>query len=517
MPSDNGIPAGRASGAPAPALLDALRSLADREQGRGNHDTANALYNFVLMMRQGNPHAQKRLIYGLFMREDWERAWQAYDWRWAMMSMPPKIHFSRNGQDVELPHWTGGKLPKTLVVLDEQGAGDTIQFCRFLADLVQRGIKTYVFLNNELGGKPSLRALIRSMGLPVEIISEREWSITGLQAWTAMMDLPRALKLPVEQYARHVPYLKAEPERVARWRERIGERGFRIGIAWQGNPGHPEDGLRSMRLEQLAPLAALEGVRLISLQKGFGVEQIETCSFRDKMETLGPDFETGPDAFIDTAAVMEAVDLVVTVDTSVGHLAGALGRPVHLLLHPQADWRWLAPPRQDTVWYPTMRLYRQSRAGDWTEPLRQCVQDIAKRLGQAVTDAKPLLAPISAGELIDKITILGIKLTHIDDPTKRANVERELSLLTELRASQGLNGAAIDATMKELREVNESLWVVEDRLREHEARGDFGPEFITLARKVYVTNDRRAALKKSIDRITGSSITEEKSYEGSSY
>lgn len=514
MPSDS-TANGQGAGVPTPAQLDALRNLADREVVRGNYETANTLYNFVLTMRGDDIHARKRLIYSLFMREDWERAWEAYDWRWAMMSKPPKIQFSRNGQNIELPRWTGGELPKSLVVMDEQGAGDTIQFCRFLADLVQRGIKTYVFLNNELGGKPSLRAMIGSMGLPVEIISQREWWIRGLQAWTAMMDLPRALKLPVEQYARHVPYLKAEPDRVARWRQRIGERGFRIGIAWQGNPEHPEDALRSMRLEQLAPLAALEGVRLISLQKGFGVEQIETSPFRDKVETLGPDFETGPDAFVDTAAVMEALDLVVTVDTSVGHLAGALGRPVHLFLHPQADWRWLAPPRQDTVWYPTTRLYRQTRAGDWAEPLRQCVQDIRAKMGQVVAASKPIQAPISAGELIDKITILGIKRAHIDDPSKRANVERELSLLTAIRTEQGLNGADIESRMDELREVNETLWAVEDRLREHEARGDFGTDFVTLARKVYVTNDKRAALKKAIDRIAGSSITEEKSYKGS--
>ena len=211
---------------------------------------------------------------------------------------------------------------------------------------------------------------------------------------------------------------------------------------------------------------------------------------------------------------MASLDLVVTVDTAIAHLAGALGRPVHLLLaHPEADWRWLARPH-DTVWYPSMRLYRQSAAGAWSGPVSRCARDIRVLLGQEAADDQPLLAPVSAGELLDKITILGLKRERIQGDARRANVLRELSLLGDVRSIRGLTGPAVDAQFEELRAVNETLWEIEDRLREHEGRGDFGPEFVDLARRVYLTNDRRALIKKAIDRLTSSAITEEKSYAG---
>ncbi|MCG7394225.1 DUF6165 family protein [Microvirga sp. ACRRW] len=496
---------------PNAAQLEELKRLAKREQKRGNYDAANVLYNFVRLSNPVDKNAKWGLLYGLFMREQWDTAWEAYSWRLDMMDDPPKVAFNRGGERIELPRWLGGPAPKKLIVLDEQGAGDTILFCRFLADLAKRGIETCVVLNN----KPALCALIRTMGLPIEITSEPKGAMDYLEAWTAIGDLPRALGTPPEEYVRYVPYLKADPARVARWRERIGTQGFRIGIAWQGNPAYSADNKRSIPLEQLAPLAAIDGVRLVSLQKGFGEEQIDTCSFRDKIERLGPDFDAGPDAFLDSAAVMENLDLIVSVDTSLAHLAGALGRPVSLLLwNPDADWRWLAPPRQDNVWYPNTRLYRHVKEGDWSDAVMQCAQDIRSRLGQSTVNAEPLMAPVSDGELIDKMTILGIKEARIADPAKVANVKRELALLTEIRSKRGLNGPFIDMKMKELRQVNEALWDVEDLLREHEKRGDFGAEFVSLARKVYVTNDRRAALKKEIDRSTGSTITEEKSYKG---
>jgi len=178
--------------------------------------------------------------------------------------------------------------------------------------------------------------------------------VQGVKSWLPLLNLPRALGLRPQQYQGRVPYLAAEPERVARWRQRIGDQGFRIGIVWQGNPKAPVDRNRSVPLPIFAPIAALRGARLFALQKGPG-EETEAPFALDR---LGPEMDNGPDWFLDTAAAIMALDLVVTVDTAVLHLAGALGRPALMLTHGRnSDWRW-QQGREDTIWYPSVRLVR---------------------------------------------------------------------------------------------------------------------------------------------------------------
>ena len=157
------------------------------------------------------------------------------------------------------------------------------------------------------------------------------------------------------------PYLFADPHRATLWRARSGDGGMRVGINWQGFSGRFEDNGRSMPLTVFAPLAAVPGVRLISLQKGEGEEQVGGCGF--PVEVL-EGLDVGPDAFLDTAAVMMGLDLVITSDTSIVHLAGALGRPVWVALRLVPDWRFMVG-RSDSPWYPTMRLFRQVVDGDW--------------------------------------------------------------------------------------------------------------------------------------------------------
>jgi hypothetical protein len=176
------------------------------------------------------------------------------------------------------------------------------------------------------------------------------------------MSLPSILGTTLDSIPSDVPYLAAEPEAVARWRTRIGDRGFRVGIVWQGNPRRREDRGRSIRLEHYLPLASVPGVRLISLQKDDGAEQLPAES--PNVETLGADFDAGPDGFIDTAAAMMSLDLVISSDTAVAHLAGALGVPVWVALRAVPDWRWMTAGA-DCPWYPTMRLFRQTVRDDW--------------------------------------------------------------------------------------------------------------------------------------------------------
>jgi hypothetical protein len=175
-----------------------------------------------------------------------------------------------------------------------------------------------------------------------------------------------------------VPYLSAEKDLVAYWKNKIGAAGFKIGLAWQGLAQGAVDH-RRFALTEIAPLAQLPGVRLISVQKHDGLDQLESLPAGTKVETLG-DFDSGPDAFIDTAAVMENLDLIITSDTSIAHLAGALGRPTWVALKYVAEWRWLLD-RDDSPWYPTMRLFRQETDGDWKSVFAKMERELRSLLG----------------------------------------------------------------------------------------------------------------------------------------
>jgi hypothetical protein len=197
-----------------------------------------------------------------------------------------------------------------------------------------------------------------------------------------------------------------------------------------------------MPLRALAPFAGIAGVRLISLQKGFGEEQVSNLSPSLQVETLGADLDSGADAFVDTAAAMTCLDLVVTCDTSIAHLAGALAVPVWVALKSDAEWRWMTE-RSDSPWYPTMRLFRQRRRGVWSDVFEAMAGEVAP-LVERRTASHMVSTPCSLGELIDKITILRIKAERIGEPEKLANVRRELNLLERSARKDGASVPPID-------------------------------------------------------------------------
>jgi hypothetical protein len=229
-----------------------------------------------------------------------------------------------------------------------------------------------------------------------------------------------------------------------------------------------------------------------------------------RVEALGANFDAGADAFVDTAAMMTCLDLIITCDTSVAHLAGALAVPVWVALKSDAEWRWLTG-RADSPWYPTMRLFRQSRRGVWADVFEAMARELAE-LTERRTASLPLSTPCSLGELIDKITILRIKAERIREPQKLANVHRELELLERLTCEDGARGLSLDVLTNQLAAVNARLWTIEDALRACEHDGDFGPRFVALARSVYCENDTRAAIKRAINTLMSSALVEEKSY-----
>jgi tetratricopeptide (TPR) repeat protein len=428
---------------------------------------------------------------------DFENGLEGYEARWL------KGKSIAEALGTRFPSWKGpGRRGERVLVLNDHGLGDTIQFFRYLPMMAAAGVDaTFVC-------PPRLRRLLSSKANVRFVDSPPEGE--PFDAQIAISSLPRAFGTRLDTVPAAVPYLAAEPALREMRLKRIGAQGFKIGVVWQGNSDPEADRARSMPVTALAPLAGVAGVRLISLQKGFGEEQLSNLPRSLRVETLGANFDAGVDAFVDTAAVMTCLDLVVTCDTSVAHLAGALAVPVWVALKSDAEWRWLLG-RADSPWYPTMRLFRQTRRGVWSDVFEAMAGELAQ-LTERRTNPRMVSTPGSLGELIDKITILRIKAERIGEPDKLANVHRELNFLERSAREDGVSGPSIDLLTDQLTTVNGRLWTIEDALRICERQADFGPRFVALARSVYCENDTRAAIKRAINTLASSALVEEKSY-----
>jgi hypothetical protein len=494
-----------------PDHLPALLTLAHVLREQGAFEDSLGVLRRIGELSPGHVNAAAAYALALFFKEDWPRAWQAFDIRFKFPDVVPSVTLTRkDGSTYAAQPWAEGPPPASLLVMGEQGLGDCIQFARFLPQLAATGSKVTCVMP-----RPLLR-LFGTLACDVSFqpLQEGGGRVSDIGGWTPLLHLPRALGITPENFVPRMPYLAAEPERVAYWRARLGSHGLRIGIVWQGNPDPRVDQGRSAPLSAFAPLAEIPDVRLISLQKGARQTEIAAVAFAGAIEELGAEFDAGPDAFLDTAAVMESLDLVVSVDTSVAHLAGALNRPVRILLKRLgAHWAWLYD-RTDSVFYPSARLYRQRVPGDWGELLQRLAGDIKTGLrpppAAELAATRPFI-PVSIGELLDKLSILRLKSARIAEPQKLSNVARERAALSAAAADLKLE-AGVGELAAELQAVNERLWDIEIEIRACERRGDFGPRFIALARAVYSNNDERARLKAEINRRTGSDLIEEKAY-----
>ncbi len=324
----------------APPEPEALVNLSSTQKELGRFAEAEATLRQALALAPDNPVLRYNWALLMLLLGRVDEAWDGWEQRFRAGAIPGRM-FSE-------PQWQGNTLgDRRLLVHSEQGLGDVIQFARYLP-----GITGQVLFE----APPRLRQLLsRTRGMPP--MASAGAALPAFDCVIPLLSVPaRTSVSPVAP-----PYLYPDPDRVTAWRDRIGAGGMRIGINWQGNSGRFEDRGRSMQLAEFAPLAAMPGVRLISLQKGEGEAQIAACDF--PVEVLAG-LDDGPDAFVDTAAMMMSLDLVVTSDTSIAHLAGALGRPVWVALRLVPDWRFMLG-RDDSPWYPSMRLFRQATDGDW--------------------------------------------------------------------------------------------------------------------------------------------------------
>ena len=327
-------------------------------------DEAMAAYSKALTLDPNLAEAHLGRGWLNLLRGDWAAGFPDYDYR-EKVGAPTFVPLPQ-------PRWDGAPLAgERLVLVSEQGLGDTIQFSRFAPLLAARGFDVTILTRKAMA--PLLSTVA---GVTIETDHDKIAQDEKPLRWLPLLSVPGMLGVTPDTVPAAVPYLAAEPARVEAWRARLGDGGFKVGINW--GPGHSNYNSTAMRdipLASFAPLAALPGVQLISLQKGAATAQIAQVPFGNKIMTLDADPDADASFFLDTAAVMMSLDLVVTCDTSLTHLAGALARPVFTAVPVINDWRWLLG-REDSPWYPTLRIFRQGATGGWDAVLARIAEAV---------------------------------------------------------------------------------------------------------------------------------------------
>jgi len=293
----------------------------------------------------------------------WAEGWAGYECRFdATAAEPLTSQIAALSADPAL--W-----PESVLVWSEQGLGDTLQFARFASMLSRQGPRVI------LAVQPVLVRLLQDLE-GVCVIS-RNAALPDCQAQIALMSLPGLLGIDVPEKAACRPYVQPDPALVQVWADRLLQIGkVNIGIYWQGNPDSPADRGRSIPLECFRSLSAQDHVYLIALQQGFGLEQLDALRPGFPVQRLDTGFDSGPDAFIQTAAILSSLDVLITSDTAIAHLAGAMGVPVWVVLQQQPDWRW-GLWGENSAWYESARLFRQSQPHNWAEVFDRISRELA--------------------------------------------------------------------------------------------------------------------------------------------
>jgi hypothetical protein len=349
---DDALRAGRAAAQLDPNDKFAHHNLNVLHYQRVELDEAIECAEKALAIDPEMPGAHFGIAEASLLRGDFARGWEEYEWRFRMAGAPALL------PPTDKPQWDGSPLPagQTLVLIADQGYGDVIQFARFIPWVASRCADIAIACSR------ALHPMIRQLTGKGRVFDR--WDELGdFAAYCPLSGLPRLAGVRPDTISGE-PYLSADPARVERWEARLaallpaGSR--RVGIVWAGRGSHPNDENRSMRLAALAPLGALAGVSLVSLQKGPAQAGIGYYWGRATLVNLGPEIED----FADTMAIIDRLERVVTVDTAVAHLAGAMGKEVWVMLPYAPDWRWLLD-RADSPWYPSARLFRQGADRDW--------------------------------------------------------------------------------------------------------------------------------------------------------
>lgn len=353
-----------------PDFFEAWHNLANILKDMGEPALAVNVYRKVLARKSDLAEAHYNLGLAQLSMGAFEEGFREYEWRWKVASFPsPKRDFVQ-------PLWNGSPFPgKTLLVHAEQGLGDTIQFCRYLRQVAP------------FGGRIVLECVKSQAGLLGRVFEDITVVPSGeplppFDLQIPLLSLPHVFGTTLATVPASCPYLTVDPVRAARWRDRLGDGPeAKVGLVWAGNPRHGNDRNRSMSLRDLLNLPMVPSLRYFSLQRDRAAVELTQLGLTKVVPDLGAEI----DDFDDFAAAIAAMDLVISVDTAPAHLAGALAKPIWLLLPFSADWRWQTET-QESPWYPTMTLYRQKKAGDWAEVMARVSADLLAAADEWTSD-----------------------------------------------------------------------------------------------------------------------------------
>jgi hypothetical protein len=348
--------------APAASNLGALL------MQQGDFDEAMGWIDHAIRLNPDHAEAHFNRAIAHLVQGRWREAWPEYEWR-IKTKPPPRRAFDR-------PHWDGSPLDgRRILLMAEQGLGDTIQFIRYAPLVRARGGVVIVWC------QPVLQRLLADFRGMDQFVWENE-PIPEFDVFAWLLSLPGLVGAVPADVPADIPYLNADAGLTEKWRQELNSQCgdcFKIAVCWQGNVSNCFERLRSIPWTSFAPLARLENVRLISLQKGPAANQLHSAAGQIPVLDLGEQLDRDAGAFMDTAAIMKCVDLVISSDTAIPHLAGALGVPVWVALPLVPDWRWLLR-REDTPWYPTMRLFRQTEFGKWDDVFARMAELVAQMI-----------------------------------------------------------------------------------------------------------------------------------------
>lgn len=347
-----------------PAYTEGWYNLARVLERLGRADEAIRAYDAVLERTPDHVDSRWNCALLRLRRGELQEGWRLYEARFA--------NDARHGHRMRFGErrWTGREslAGRRILIWSERGYGDMLQFCRYAPLVRDRGAEV------TLETQPWLSSLLEGQFPGVRVIAQGD-PVPPFDYQCPLLSVPRAYGTELATIPAAPQYLKARPEAAAKWSRRLPAGRLRVGIFWQGN-AKAEIGAahsRSWPLAALEPLTRQKEVQLVSLQVGPGAEQLDAVDFKDRIVRLGDALKAGPDGFIETAAILANLDLLISCDTAIVHLAGALGVPVWVALLGDSEWRWLLG-RADSPWYPTMRLFRQRAAGEWSPVVGEMCQ-----------------------------------------------------------------------------------------------------------------------------------------------
>jgi tetratricopeptide (TPR) repeat protein len=359
---DESVEAARRGVAVYPNHADALHALGWGLIRQGRPAEGLAFIDQAIRVRPSAAKLRWHRAWGRLLMGDYARGWADYEARWE----DPELQ-QRFRRPFAQPQWHGENADgKTVLIHAEQGLGDTIQFVRYAPLLAGRGTKVVI------EAQPELAALFRRSMPAIDVI-EAGQPLPSFDFHVPMLSLPLAFGTTLQTIPNNVPYLTADEPATLAWRQRLADLpGLKVGLVWAGRPTHRNDANRSVRLDRLAPLAQIPGVSFVSLQLGEASQQIQSSPAGMNSFDASP----GMTDFDSTAGLVSALDLVIAVDTAIIHLCGALGRPAWALIQFDPDFRWMLG-REDTPWYPSVRLFRQPKFGDWDAVAKMAAGELA--------------------------------------------------------------------------------------------------------------------------------------------